>query len=204
MSASESKREAHSSFSKRTIAGFGESPGSKPLSHKTSKGESSSSYPDVGRFTISMKECEDALIEHRSKEIGIVNKIKKKLFRKKNEEITPNAIKETYEKLLMDPKIRGDVEENDKTIIETLEKIKTLNFEFPEEATELRSLAQLLERLRVNRVNLKFTKALRGADQKLKFAAIDKFEYEKAKMIWLPYEQIVYRKAKRTCYGRSY
>ena len=73
-----------------------------------------------------MKECEEALINHRSTEIGIVNEIKKNIFRKENEEITPNAIKETYEKLLMDPKIRGDVEENDKTIIETLQKIKHL------------------------------------------------------------------------------
>ena len=128
MSASETKRKAHSStsFSTRTIAGFGESPGSKPPSHKKSKGESSSSSPDFGRFTISMKECEEALINHRSTEIGIVNEIKKNIFRKENEEITPNAIKETYEKLLMDPKIRGDVEENDKTIIETLQKIKHL------------------------------------------------------------------------------
>ena len=93
------------------------------------------------------------------------------------------------------------MEENDKTIIETLEKIKTLNFEFPEEAIELRSVAQLLERLRANRVNLKFTKALRGADQKLKFAAIDKFEYEKAKMIWLPYEQLSTEKQNERAMG---
>ena len=44
----------------------------------------------------------------------------------------------------------------------------------------------MLKRLRVNPANPNFRNALRGADQKLKSGAVNKFGYEKANMIWLP------------------
>ena len=66
-----------------------------------------------------------------------------------------------------------------------LEKIKKLDFSLAKTASQLRPLAQLLKKLRIMRRSEDVMISLRGANERLRRAAIRKFGYKKANMIWL-------------------
>ena len=152
-----------------------------------------SSTAAFSSFKKSMQECEKALIKHRRREIEI---LKKNLTKKKRGKVASKDIEEIYAKLLTNPEVCGQLKENDESIIDTLKEIEELTFELAAEASELRNLAQLLKKLRVNKNSPIMSDALWRADDKLKSAAFKKFDLGEANVIWLPYDHLSEEKQK--------